>query len=63
MKVFLAEGLVAGDAHPEDDEQIEFRLVKLSDVLKMIEKGAILDGKTLTSVLLYSRMMGRKHKK
>ena len=63
MKVFLAEGLVAGDAHPEDDEQIEFRLVKLSDVLKMIEKGAILDGKTLTSVLLYSRMTGRKHKK
>jgi len=63
MKVFLAEGLVAGDAHPEDDEQIEFRLVKLSDVLKMIEKGAILDGKTLTSILLYSRIMGRKHKK
>jgi ADP-ribose pyrophosphatase len=54
---------VAGDAHPEDDEQIEFRLVKLSDVLKMIEKGAILDGKTLTSVLLYSRLTGRKRKK
>jgi len=63
MKVFVAEGLVAGDAHPEDDEQIEFRLVKLSDVLKMIEKGAILDGKTLTSVLLYSRLTGRKRKK
>jgi ADP-ribose pyrophosphatase len=60
MKVFLAEGLVAGEAHPEEDEQIEFRLVKLSDVLKMIEKGLILDGKTLTSVLLYAR---RKHKK
>ena len=45
MKVFLAEGLIPGDAHPEEDEQIEFRLVKLSDVLKMIEKGAILDGK------------------
>jgi hypothetical protein len=28
----------------------------LSDVLKMIEKGAILDGKTLTSVLLYARL-------
>jgi ADP-ribose pyrophosphatase len=31
MKVFVAEGLVAGDAHPEDDEQIVFRLVKLSE--------------------------------
>ena len=63
MKVFLAEGLIAGDAHPEEDEQIEFRLVRLSDVLKMIEKGAILDGKTLTSVLLYARILARKRKK
>jgi ADP-ribose pyrophosphatase len=56
MRVFVAEGLVAGDAHPEDDEQIEFRLVKLSEVLKMIGKGAILDGKTLSSILLYARI-------
>ena len=63
MKVFIAEGLVAGDARPEEDEKIEFRLVKLSDVLKMIDKGAILDGKTLTSVLLYERITARKHKR
>jgi ADP-ribose pyrophosphatase len=58
MKVYLAEGLQAGEAHPEEDEKIEFRLVKLSDLLKMIEKGAILDGKTITSVLLYARSKG-----
>jgi ADP-ribose pyrophosphatase len=63
MKVFVAEGLVAGDAHPEEDEEIDFRLVKLSDVLKMIEKGAIKDGKTLTSVLLYARLHGTKRKR
>ncbi len=63
MKVFLAEGLQAGDAHPEEDEEIELRLVKLSNALKMIEKGAILDGKTLTSVLLYARINGRRKKK
>jgi ADP-ribose pyrophosphatase len=63
MKVFLAEGLIAGEARPEEDEQIDFRLVKLSDVLRMIEKGAIKDGKTLTSVLLYARLAGRKGKK
>jgi ADP-ribose pyrophosphatase len=63
MKVFLADGLVAGDAHPEADEDIDFRLVKLSDVLKMIAKGAIKDGKTLTGVLLYARMTrGKKGK-
>jgi ADP-ribose pyrophosphatase len=63
MKVFLAEGLVAGEAHPEDDEEIELRLVKLSDVIKMIDKGAIMDGKTLSSVLLYARQASRKRKK
>jgi ADP-ribose pyrophosphatase len=63
MKVFLAEGLVAGDARPEEDERIEFRLVRLSDILKMIDKGAILDGKTLTSVLLYVRQTTGKRKK
>ena len=63
MKVFLAEGLSAGDAHPEEDEQIELRLVKLSELLKMIEKGAILDGKTLTSVLLIRPDKGKRRKK
>jgi len=63
MQVFLAEGLVAGDAHPEDDEKIDFRLVRLSEVLKMIEKGMILDGKTMTSVMLYDRLTARKRAK
>jgi ADP-ribose pyrophosphatase len=60
MKVFLATGLEPGQAHPEEDEHIELRLVKMSELLKMIEKGAILDGKTLTSVLLYARLQGRR---
>jgi ADP-ribose pyrophosphatase len=60
MKVFLAEDLVAGNAHPEEDEKIELRLVKLSEIVKLIEKGAILDGKTLTSVLLYARKLDAK---
>ena len=63
MMVFLAEGLIPGDAHPEDDEDIEFRLVKLSEVVEMIEKGGIKDGKTLCSVLLYARKIAKKGKK
>ncbi len=62
MKVFLAEGLVPGDAHPEEDEDIELRLIKLSDILKQIEKGNIMDGKTLACVLLYARLKGNKKK-
>ncbi len=63
MQVFLAEGLIAGDARPEEDELIELRLVKLSEVLKMIEKGGIKDGKTLSSVLLYARLLDKKRRK
>jgi len=62
MLVYLAEGLIAGDAHPEEDEEIELRLVRLSDLLKMIDKGVILDGKTITSILLYARRLARKRK-
>jgi ADP-ribose pyrophosphatase len=63
MKVFVAEGLIAGDTNPDDDEQIAFRLVKLSELVKLIEKGAILDGKTLSAVLLYARSLAGKGKK
>lgn len=62
MKVYVAEGLMAGDAHPEDDEKIEIRLVRLSELLKAIGKGAIMDGKTLTCVLLFARRGAGKRK-
>lgn len=63
MKVFVAEGLVSGDSRPEEDERIEMRLVKLSELLKSIEKGDIVDGKTLSSVLLYARRLTEKRRK
>lgn len=59
MKVFVAEGLVAGQAHPEEDEEIEIRLVRLSQILKAIDKGEIMDGKTLSSIPLYARLRKR----
>jgi len=63
MKVFVAEGLQAGEARPEEDEAIELRLVKLSEILKMIEKDAIRDGKTITGILVYERLRNRRGKR
>jgi ADP-ribose pyrophosphatase len=63
MMVFLAEGLLPGDSRPEEDELIEMRLVRMSELLKSIEKGEILDGKTLSSVLLYARFLGGKKRR
>jgi ADP-ribose pyrophosphatase len=59
MQVFLAEGLVAGKAQPEEDESLELQFVPLSELLRLIDAGEIRDGKTLVSVMLYDRMRKR----
>lgn len=51
MSVFLATGLQAGEAQPEDDEVIETRFFPLSAAVKMIMAGKIHDGKTISGVL------------
>ena len=51
MAVYLATGLVPGQAQPEDDELISKRLVPLSAALKMVKSGRIQDGKTIAGVL------------
>lgn len=51
MAVYLATGLHAGEAEPEDDEVIQKRLLALPAVVKMILNGTIRDGKTIASVL------------
>lgn len=62
MQVFLAEGLSAGVAEPEEDELIEIKRVPLSEVLSMIDQGQIEDGKTLISVMLFARNTGLRPK-
>lgn len=56
MQIYLAEDLTPGDAEPEDDEQIELFAVPLSELLRQIEAGRILDGKTIAATLLYDRV-------
>jgi ADP-ribose pyrophosphatase len=60
MQVFVAEELVQGEAHPEEDERIELKAVPLSELLAQIEAGKIQDGKTIAAVLLYDRVRRRK---
>ena len=51
MDVYLARGLKAGKAQPEDDEFITKRLFKLTDALRMVRSGKILDAKTVAGIL------------
>lgn len=62
MQVFLAEDLKPGLAQPEEDESIELQFVPLSRLLRLIEKGQILDGKTMISVMYYVRSLRGKKK-
>jgi ADP-ribose pyrophosphatase len=51
MSVFLATGLRAGKAQPEDDEVIHKRMVPLSKAVGMVLNGTIRDAKTISSIL------------
>jgi len=54
MFVFLATGLTLGAATPDEDERITSRRFPLAAVERMIERGKIHDGKTISAVLFYS---------
>jgi ADP-ribose pyrophosphatase len=51
IHLFLADGLEPGAEHREADEFMELHTLRWSDVLRMIERGEIADGKTLVSLL------------
>jgi ADP-ribose pyrophosphatase len=56
MAVFLATGLRAGTAQPEEDEIIYKRLVPLASAVRMVVSGTIRDAKTISSVLWLDHM-------
>ena len=56
MAVFLATGLRAGEAQPEEDEVIYKRMVPLPSAVRMVLRGTIRDAKTISSVLWLAEM-------
>jgi ADP-ribose pyrophosphatase len=60
MSVFLATGLRAGEAQPEDDEIIYKRMVPLPTAVRMVVSGTIRDAKTISSVLWFDHMSRSK---
>jgi ADP-ribose diphosphatase len=51
MAIYLASGLVPGQAQPEEDEFIRKRLFPLPAAVRMVMSGRIQDGKTMAGVL------------
>jgi ADP-ribose pyrophosphatase len=61
MWIFAAEGLTLGAARPEDDEKITPRIFTLPQALKMIERGALRDAKSICGLLYYAHFVRRTH--
>lgn len=60
FNIFLAEGLRAGEATPEEDEKIELIPMPLSELTSRILAGEIEDGKTITATLLFEQQRRRR---
>lgn len=60
MEIYLATGIKAGIAQPEEDEKIEVTLVPLKELVKMCTSGQIHDGKTIVGALTYAQQRSRK---
>jgi ADP-ribose pyrophosphatase len=56
MTIYLAQGLKAGKAQPEDDERIETRFFPLSEAKQMALNGRIRDAKTISGILWLAQM-------
>jgi ADP-ribose pyrophosphatase len=60
MSIYLATGLRAGAAQPEEDEVIEIKFFPLGTAVRMVMAGKIHDGKTISGVLWLSQQVRRQ---
>jgi len=59
MFLFLAEGLTAGKANPEDDEKIISRAYNHKQLEEMLRNKKLRDAKTIAGILYYLRFLAR----
>ena len=55
IHIYLATGLNAGEAHPDDGEILELIKIPLEQAVKMSEDGTITDAKTIIALLRAER--------
>ena len=58
-ELFLATGLIAGEAAPEPSEELELRWATLDEVLAEIDAGEIHDAMTIAAVCRYALEVAR----
>lgn len=55
IHIYLAEGLTAGEDCPDEDEFIHTVRMSLEKALALVEDNTIIDGKTVTALLMLAR--------
>lgn len=59
IHLFIATGLTRGEAKPESDEFIHSESHTLLEGLRMIDRGEIVDGKTIIALFMADRLIRR----
>lgn len=59
IHLYLATNLIESVLEMDDDEFIEVERLPLAQVVTMVERGEIIDGKSISALLLVARRMGR----
>lgn len=60
LYLFLAEDLHEGVAEPEKDEYIEVLKIKIDDLISMINKGEVLDSKTIIGSFIAKKITEKR---
>ena len=58
IHMYLAEGLIFGKSHPDDDEFLSVERIPLSTLVDMVMDGRIRDGKTQIAILKAAKIKG-----
>lgn len=59
MYLYFARHLTAGDASPDEDELLHVEHVPFTEVITKLERGEIVDGKTIVGLLRVARLLGK----
>lgn len=62
IHLFLATDLIEGEATPDSGEFIEMVKINIEDLLKMVDRGEIVDSKTIIGINLANKYINNKIK-
>ena len=60
LYLFLAKGLIEGEPDPDEGEFVKTEKIKIEDLMKMVDRGEILDGKTIIGLQYAKKFIDSK---